>query len=105
MVDLEASRALYSISVTSEITGVNPQTLRVYEQRGLLAPHRTQGGTRRYSGHDLDRIAEIITLLASGLNLAGIEQVLQLRSENHRLRRELDELRDARPAPNRRRGG
>ena len=76
MVDLEAGRALYSISVTSEMTGVNPQMLRVYERKGLLAPYRTQGGTRRYSGQDLDPITEITTLLAAGLNLAGIEQVL-----------------------------
>jgi MerR family transcriptional regulator/heat shock protein HspR len=93
MVDLGDDRALFSISVTSELTDVNPQMLRVYEQKGLLAPYRTEGGTRRYSGHDLDRIREITTLLAAGLNLAGIEQVLQLRSENHRLQGELDRLR------------
>ena len=91
----EPGRGLYPISVTSELTGVNPQMLRVYEQKGLLAPHRTQGGTRRYSGRDLDRISEITTLLSDGLNLAGIEQVLHLRSENHRPRSELDRLRDA----------
>jgi MerR family transcriptional regulator, heat shock protein HspR len=105
MVDLEAGRALYSISVTSELTGVNQQMLRAYEQKGLVAPYRTEGGTRRYSGNDLDRITEITTLLAAGLNLAGIEQVLHLRAENHRLRRELDQLRDATPTPTRRRGG
>lgn len=93
MVDLEAGRGLFSISVTSELTGVNPQMLRVYEQKGLLAPHRTEGGTRRYSGHDLDRIDEITTLLSGGLNLAGVELVLQLRAENRRLRREIDHLR------------
>jgi MerR family transcriptional regulator/heat shock protein HspR len=93
MVDLGADRALYSISVTSELTGVNPQMLRTYEQKGLLAPYRTEGGTRRYSGHDLDRIREITTLLAAGLNLAGIEHVLRLRSENRRLREELEGLR------------
>ena len=100
----EPGRGLYSISVTSELTGVNPQMLRVYEQKGLLAPHRTQGGTRRYSGRDLDRITEITTLLSDGLNLAGIEQVLHLRSENNRLRRELDRLRDAAAARKRRHG-
>jgi MerR family transcriptional regulator/heat shock protein HspR len=93
MVDLRSDRALYSISVTSELTGVNPQMLRTYEQKGLLSPYRTRGGTRRYSGQDLDRIREITTLLAAGLNLAGIETVLHLRSENLRLRRELDRLR------------
>lgn len=104
MVDLEAGRALYSISVTSELTGVNPQMLRVYEQKGLLAPYRTEGGTRRYSGHDVDRIAEITTLLAAGLNLAGIEQVLLLRAENHRLRHEVARLRSAAGTRTRRRG-
>lgn len=92
MVDLEADRALYSISVTSELTGVNPQMLRVYEQKGLLSPHRTEGGTRRYSGDDVDTIGEITTLLAAGLNLAGVEHVLQLRSETARLQDEIDRL-------------
>jgi MerR family transcriptional regulator/heat shock protein HspR len=100
MVDLGADRALYSISVTSELTGVNPQMLRVYEQKGLLTPHRTQGGTRRYSGQDIDTVGEITTLLAAGLNLAGVEQVLQLRSETRRLQGELDQLRaDVRKIP------
>ena len=67
------------------MTGVNPQMLRVYEQKGLLAPYRTQGGTRRYSGQDVDTIGEITTLLAAGLNLAGVEHVLQLRAETQRL--------------------
>ena len=93
MVDLGADRALYSISVTSELTGVNPQMLRVYESRGLLEPHRTDGGTRRYSGRDIDRINQITTLLASGLNLAGVEQVLALEAEAGRLRDQIEELR------------
>lgn len=94
MVELGAHEAVYSISVTSELTGVNPQMLRTYEQKGLLTPYRTEGGTRRYSGNDVDRISEITTLLAAGLNLAGIEQVLLLRTENHRLRGELARLRE-----------
>ena len=93
MVDLGADRALFSISVAAEVTGVNPQMLRVYEQRGLLEPHRTQGGTRRYSGQELDRIGEITTLLAAGLNLAGVDYVLRLRAENHRLQGEVHRLR------------
>ena len=92
MVELGADRALYSISVTSELTGVNPQMLRVYENRGLLEPQRTEGGTRRYSGHDIDRIKEITTLLGSGLNLAGVEQVLALQAETDRLRDEIEGL-------------
>lgn len=93
MVDLGADRALFSISVAAEVTGVNPQMLRVYEQKGLLEPHRTEGGTRRYSGQELDRIGEITTLLAAGLNLAGVEHVFRLRAENIRLQREVDRLR------------
>jgi hypothetical protein len=69
MAGLDAGRGLFSISVASELTGVNPQMLRVYEQKGLLAPHRTEGGTRRYSGQDLERIDEITSLLSDGLNL------------------------------------
>lgn len=102
MVELGADRALYSISVASELTGVNPQMLRVYEQKGLLSPYRTEGGTRRYSRQELDRINEIATLLAAGLNLAGIEHVLNLRAENHRLQREVDHLRTKRKAPHKR---
>ena len=89
MVDLGGERALYSISVASEVTGVNPQMLRVYESKGLLDPYRTTGGTRRYSGRDLDRIGEITTLLAAGLNLAGVEHVLRLQAEVDALREQL----------------
>jgi len=91
--DLGRDRAVYSISIASELTGVNPQMLRKYENRGLVAPYRTDAGTRRYSGHDLDRIREITTLLASGLNLAGIEHVLRLQAETQELRAEIDRLR------------
>jgi DNA-binding transcriptional MerR regulator len=86
---------VYSISVTSELSGVDPQMLRVYEQRGLLSPFRTQGGTRRYSHHDLDRISAITTLLSEGLNLAGIAQVLLLRETSSRLAAQLGELQEA----------
>src|SRR5690242_16243910 len=88
-----SSHAVYSISVASELSGVDPQMLRVYEQRGLLTPHRTDGGTRRYSSDDLDRVAAITDLLGDGLNLAGIGHVLQLREEAQRLVDELGELR------------
>jgi MerR family transcriptional regulator/heat shock protein HspR len=96
MVDLGVDRALFSISVAAEVTGVNPQMLRVYEQKGLLEPYRTEGGTRRYSGQELDRIGEITTLLASGLNLAGVEHVLRLQAENDRLQRQVERLRSRR---------
>ena len=86
-------RALYGISVAAELTGVNPQMLRTYEAKGLVEPHRTEGGTRRYSGNDLERIGQITTLLDEGLNLAGIAHVLALQAETHRLRAEIQRLR------------
>ncbi len=89
-------QAVYGISVTAELTGTHPQTLRGYETRGLVEPHRTTGGTRRYSGRDLDRINKITTLLGSGLNLEGVEQVLALEAETDRLRAELTRLRKRR---------
>lgn len=98
MVDLGRDRALFSISVAAEVTGVNPQMLRVYEQKGLLEPQRTEGGTRRYSSLELDRVGEITTLLAAGLNLAGVEHVFRLRAENVRLQREVDCLRRSDPS-------
>jgi MerR family transcriptional regulator, heat shock protein HspR len=91
--DPSPERAVYGISVASELTGVNPQMLRVYEGKGLLDPHRTEGGTRRYSGNDIERINRIATLLAAGLNLAGVEHVLALEAEAGRLRDEIDDLR------------
>ena len=88
-----SSHALYSISVASELSGVDPQMLRIYEQRGLLSPFRTDGGTRRYSPRDIERVAAITTLLNEGLNLAGIGHVLELRAQTDQLADDLDELR------------
>jgi DNA-binding transcriptional MerR regulator len=93
MEELANDHGVYPISVTSELSGVAPQMLRTYEQRGLLSPFRTRGGTRRYSRDDLARIDAITTLLRQGLNLAGIAQVLHLREETGRLTDELGELR------------
>lgn len=93
--DWGADRALFGISVASELTGVNPQMLRVYEDRGLLTPARTDGGTRRYSRRDLDRVDRITTLLAAGLNLAGVAHVLELEEETERLRAEIQNLQDS----------
>ena len=93
MTDWGPERALYGISVAAELTGVNPQMLRVYEGRGLVEPQRTEGGTRRYSGNDIERINRITALLTSGLNLAGIEHVFVLEDETDRLRDEIDGLR------------
>jgi MerR family transcriptional regulator/heat shock protein HspR len=87
-----SERGLYGISVAAELTGVNPQSLRIYEAKGLLEPQRTEGGTRRYSDNDLARVDQITTLLAAGVNLAGIAVVLELREETRRLQAELDRL-------------
>ena len=94
-IDFDGDRALYSISVISDVTGVHPQTLRTYEAKGLLEPYRTDGGTRRYSGNDLERIRRITELLSSGLNLEGVQQVLKLEAEAADLRTEIAELRSA----------
>ncbi|HEY2127931.1 MAG TPA: helix-turn-helix transcriptional regulator [Streptosporangiaceae bacterium] len=85
---------LFSISVAAELAGLHPQTLRIYEREGLLDPARSAGGTRRYSRRDIDRLAEICSLTADGLNLAGIRRVLQLQKETRQLQAELARLRD-----------
>ena len=86
-------RGLYSISVAAELTGIGPQTLRLYETKGLVDPARTDGGTRRYSDQDIRRIQRIAELTAIGLNLAGVGLVLELESENNLLRQRLAEVR------------
>jgi MerR family transcriptional regulator/heat shock protein HspR len=80
-----AQRGVYGISVTSELSGVGPQTLRLYERHGLLTPARTDGGTRRYSDDDLERLRRIAELLDRGINLAGIAQILDLEARNTQL--------------------
>jgi DNA-binding transcriptional MerR regulator len=81
----DADLGVYGISVAAELVGMGPQTLRLYEQRGLLEPDRTGGGTRRYSEDDLARLRRIGELLDDGLNLAGIGMVLDLEQDNARL--------------------
>lgn len=80
------ARGVYGISVAAELVGMGVQTLRLYEARGLLEPERTEGGTRRYSADDLDRLRRIGDLLDAGLNLAGVAMVLDLEAANNRLR-------------------
>jgi DNA-binding transcriptional MerR regulator len=87
----DPTRGVYGISVAAELVGSAPQNLRLYEARGLLTPARSDGGTRRYSEDDLDRLREIGQLLEDGLNLAGITMVLALRADNDLLQRRLDE--------------
>jgi MerR family transcriptional regulator/heat shock protein HspR len=95
----DAERGVYGISVAAELVGMGVQTLRLYETRGLLEPERTDGGTRRYSSNDLDRLRRIGDLLEAGLNLAGIGMVLDLENENTRLRTEKEEQQWLPPVP------
>ena len=85
-----SDRGVYAISVAAEMVSMEIQNLRVYEQRGLLTPDRTAGGSRRYSADDVARLERIRDLLADGLNLAGIARVLALEAEVARLRARLD---------------
>jgi MerR family transcriptional regulator/heat shock protein HspR len=87
----DSTRGVYPISVVSELTGLGPQTLRLYETKGLLSPGRTEGGVRRYSDDDLSRLRRIAALTDAGLNLAGIRHVLELEQEVRRLRQQLAE--------------
>src|SRR4249919_615783 len=93
MSDQSRARAVYVISVAAELAGVHPQTLRIYERKGLLEPARTGGGSRRYSDEDLDLLRRIQELTEAGLNLAGVKRVLELEHENELLRTELDQAR------------
>jgi MerR family transcriptional regulator, heat shock protein HspR len=89
---LDPGRGVYGISVAAELVGVDAQSLRLYERRGLLEPARTDGGTRRYSSDDIDRLRHIAELLTAGLNLTGIAVVLDLEADNARLSSQLDAL-------------
>lgn len=86
-------RAVYVISVAAELAGVHPQTLRIYERKGLVLPARTGGGSRRYSEADIAQLQRIQRLTDNGLNLAGVKRVIELETEVARLRQELAELR------------
>ena len=86
-------RPRYMISVAAELVGMHPQTLRLYEAKGLVRPARTPGGTRLYSDADIDRLSLIQRLTTElGLNLAGVEQVLRLEDELRRLRARMERL-------------
>ncbi len=86
-------RPRYMISVAAELVGMHPQTLRIYEQKGLVRPKRTAGNTRLYSDADVERLRLIQRLTTEvGLNLAGVEQVLALEDELKRMHRRLDRM-------------
>jgi MerR family transcriptional regulator, heat shock protein HspR len=87
-----SQRALYVISVAAELAGVHPQTLRIYERKGLLEPARTSGGSRRYSEDDISRLQRIQDLTNAGLNLEGVKRVMELEDEVRRLRGEIGRL-------------
>ena len=82
-------RAVYIISVAAELAGVHPQTLRIYERKGLLRPARTAGNTRRYSERDIDRLRRIQELTERGINLAGVKRIIEMQAELERIRDEM----------------
>jgi MerR family transcriptional regulator/heat shock protein HspR len=86
-------RAVYVISVAAELAGLHPQTLRIYERKGLVDPARTGGGSRRYSDADIAQLRRIQELTAEGLNLVGVQRVLALEAELAELRRLLEAAR------------
>jgi MerR family transcriptional regulator/heat shock protein HspR len=88
-------QAVYVISVAAELAGMHPQTLRIYERRGLLTPARTTGGNRRYSDADIARLRRITELATTGMNLEGIRHVMSLEEEVIQLRAEVDQLKNA----------
>jgi MerR family transcriptional regulator, heat shock protein HspR len=90
---------LFSIAVAAELTGLHPQTLRIYEREGLLDPARSPGGTRRYSTGDIDRLQQIMALTSDGLNIAGVRRVLELQAETRRLQAEVNRLKAAARGP------
>jgi MerR family transcriptional regulator, heat shock protein HspR len=89
---MEADRALYVISVAAELAGVHPQTLRIYERKGLLAPARTTGRSRRYSDRDIALLARIQELTNDGVSLAGVQRILALEDELVGARERIAEL-------------
>jgi MerR family transcriptional regulator/heat shock protein HspR len=105
-------RAVYIISVAAELAGVHPQTLRIYERKGLLRPKRTEGNTRRYSDADVELLRSIQVLTQDeGINLAGVKRIMEMRAQMDELRGRVEELqaqlahRRAIAMPGRRTGG
>jgi MerR family transcriptional regulator/heat shock protein HspR len=87
----DAGQAIYVISVAAELAGVHPQTLRVYERKGLLQPQRTAGNTRRYSDRDIEVLRRIQELTQEGVNLAGVMRIMELEIEIDSLRDDLEQ--------------
>ena len=93
--DRSRDHAVFVISVAAELAGVHPQTLRIYERKGLVDPARTGGGSRRYSEVDLDRLRRIQDLTNEGLNLAGVKRVLELEAALAQAEAELAQAQEA----------
>src|SRR2546426_5040926 len=89
----EGDRGVYIISVAAELVGVHPQTLRIYERKGLLSPSRTAGNTRRYSARDIARLQTIQRLTQEGVNLAGVKMIVEMENELDRMRLRMDQMR------------
>ena len=94
MSERSRTKAVYVISVAAELAGMHPQTLRIYERRGLVTPKRTAGGNRRYSDADIAVLRRIADLSEEGMNLEGIRRIMALEAENARLRAELEQARE-----------
>ena len=88
----DKNRPLYMISIAAELAGVHPQTLRSYEQKGLVTPRRTSGNTRMYSQADIDRLNLINELTSEGINLAGVTRILDLQSRLDEREEEVEDL-------------
>ncbi len=88
-ISIQSTRAVFVISVAAELAGMHPQTLRIYERKGLLEPSRTDGGSRRYSQRDIARLHRIAELTNAGLNIEGVRRVMELEDEVQNLRAEL----------------
>ena len=91
--EVDPTRGVYMISVAAELAGMHPQTLRIYESRGLIQPQRSEGNTRLYSQEDVERLRRIQELTSdAGMNLAGVEKVFELEREMDRMRRRMEAL-------------
>jgi MerR family transcriptional regulator/heat shock protein HspR len=88
----EDSKAIYFISVASTLSGIHQQTIRTYEQKGLIKPFRTGGGTRRYSQEDVDRLIQIQNLSQRGINLDGIKIIYEMKEKIEELQRKIISL-------------
>jgi len=89
----ERNRPLYMISVAAELSGMHPQTLRIYERKELIKPKRSAGNTRLYSDEDIEQLRLIQQLTAEGINLAGVIRILELQHEVSMQQRDLERLR------------